>query len=205
MLNFSPIRSSLSLEIRGTPSLPPGLCVLLVQDGEFVFVPKVPEELAIIESKPVLQLRTLFFTCVGTDGCEQGNPSLYFIDDHNIKCVEFQSLRQSNPNIRTVVSNIAEGTAIDIDVRNNIVYWSDTHAWTINKKNLTSGEVKVILKEDIGEVFSIAVEWESGLIYWTDYLYERIEVAKTDGSARKTLVTHNVKSPVGIAVHPGKG
>ena len=187
------------------PPFPPGLCVLLVQDGENVFVPKVPEELAIIESKPVLQLRTLFFTCVGTDGCEQGNPSLYFIDDHNIKCVEFQSLRQSNPNITTVVSNIAEGTAIDIDVRNNIVYWSDTHAWTINKKNLTSGEVKVILKEDIGEVFSIAVEWESGLIYWTDYLYERIEVAKTDGSARKTLVTHNVKSPVGIAVHPGKG
>ena len=119
--------------------------------------------------------------------------------------MEFQSLRQSNPNIRTVVSNIAEGTAIDIDVRNNIVYWSDTHAWTINKKNLTSGEVKVILKEDIGEVFSIAVEWESGLIYWTDYLYERIEVAKTDGSARKTLVTRNVKSPFGIAVHPGKG
>ena len=147
----------------------------------------------------------IFYMRIGTDGCEQGSPSLYFIDDHTIKCVDFQSLRQSNPDITTVASNIAEGAAIDIDVRNNIVYWSDTHAWTINKKNLTSGEVKVILKKDIGEVFSIAVEWESGLIYWTDYLYERIEVAKTDGSARKTLVTENVKSPIGIAVHPGKG
>ena len=183
---------------------PPELCVLLIQEGANVFVPKVPR-VGDNLIKTGFSIAYLFFTCVGTDGCEQGNPSLYFIDDHNIKCVEFQSLRQSNPNITTVVSNIAEGTAIDIDVRNNIVYWSDTHAWTINKKNLTSGEVKVILKEDIGEVFSIAVEWESGLIYWTDYLYERIEVAKTDGSARKTLVTHNVKSPVGIAVHPGKG
>lgn len=141
----------------------------------------------------------------GIDCCQQDASGLYFIDDHNIKCVDFGSLHQSNPTIHTVVPNIAEGTAIDIDIRNNIVYWSDIHAWTINRKNLTSGEVKVILRDNIGEVYSIAVEWESGLIYWTDYLYGRIEVANTDGSARRTLVTQNVKSPIGIAVDPVNG
>ena len=104
-----------------------------------------------------------------------------------------------------MVSNIANGAAIDIDVRNKIVYWSDTHAWTINRMNLTSGEVKIILREDIGEIYSLAVEWESGLIYWTDYVYERIEVANADGSSRRTLVTQNVKSPIGIAVDPANG
>ena len=71
--------------------------------------------------------------------------------------------------------------------------------------NLTSGEVKVIVKDYVGEVYAMAVEWETGLIYWTDYIYERIEVAKVNGSSRRTLVTQNARSPVGIAVDPGNG
>lgn len=137
--------------------------------------------------------------------CCQNDPSLYFIDDHRIKCAAVESLDQSNPAFQTVVSNIAEGTAIDMDVRNRMVYWSDTHAWTINRMNLSSGEVKVIIKDNIGEVYSMAVEWESGLIYWTDFIFERIEVANVNGSSRRTLVTQNVRSPIGIAVDPRNG
>lgn len=159
------------------------------------------------------QLRPLVFLALvvlvprnvgGTLGC-QSDPSLYFIDDHNIKCAPVNSLQESNPSFQTVVKNIAEGAGIDIDVRNRMIYWSDTTAWTINRMNLTSGEVKVIVRQNVGEVYSLAVEWESGLIYWTDFIYERIEVAKLDGSSRKTLVTQNARSPVGISVDPGSG
>ena len=144
------------------------------------------------------------FCIAGTLGC-QSDPSLYFIDDHNIKCAPVNSLQESNPSFQTVVKSIAEGAGIDIDVRNRMIYWSDTTAWTINRMNLTSGEVKVIVRQNVGEVYSLAVEWESGLIYWTDFIYERIEVAKLDGSSRKTLVTQNARSPVGISVDPGSG
>jgi len=137
--------------------------------------------------------------------CCQNDPNLYFIDDHTIKCAAVDSLNQPNPTFQTVVSNLAEGAAIDIDVRNRMIYWSDTQAWTINRMNLTSGEVKVIIKDNIGEVYSIAVEWESGLIYWTDLIFERIEVAKLNGSSRRTLITKDVESPMGIAVDPGNG
>jgi len=54
-------------------------------------------------------------------------------------------------------------------------------------------------------VDGIAVEWESGLIYWTDYIYERIEVAKLNGSSRKTLVFSNLNTPRGVAVDPRRG
>ena len=135
----------------------------------------------------------------------QNDPSLYFIDDHTIKCAAVDTLDQPNPSFQTVVSNLAEGTAIDIDVRNRVIYWSDTQAWTINRMNLTSGEVKVIIRDNVGEVYSIAVEWESGLIYWTDLIFERIEVAKLDGSSRRTLITQDVESPMGIAVDPRNG
>ena len=51
----------------------------------------------------------------------------------------------------------------------------------------------------------LACEWESELLYWTDYLFERIEVAKIDGSYRKTLFTTEVYNPRGIAVDPKSG
>ena len=65
--------------------------------------------------------------------------------------------------------------------------------------------MKVIIRDDLGKVDGIAVEWESGLIYWTDYIYERIEVAKLNGSSRKTLVFNNLTNPRGIAVDPRRG
>ena len=51
----------------------------------------------------------------------------------------------------------------------------------------------------------LAVEWESELIYWTDYIFERVEVAKIDGTSRKTLFDSDVNNPRGIAVDPKSG
>ena len=65
--------------------------------------------------------------------------------------------------------------------------------------------LKVIIRDNIGQVDGLAVEWESGLIYWTDYIFERIEVARVDGSYRKTLFTESVYNPRGIAVDPKSG
>ena len=64
---------------------------------------------------------------------------------------------------------------------------------------------KAIIRDNLGQVDGLAVEWESGLIYWTDYIFERIEVAKVDGSSRKTLFTSRVYNPRGIAVDPTSG
>ena len=65
--------------------------------------------------------------------------------------------------------------------------------------------LKVIIRDNLGQVDGLAVEWESGLIYWTDYIFERIEVARVNGSYRKTLFTESVYNPRGIAVDPKSG
>ena len=65
--------------------------------------------------------------------------------------------------------------------------------------------IKVIIRDDLGEIYGLAVEWESGKIYFTDFIFERIEVANLDGSFRKTLITENLFSPRGIAVDPKSG
>lgn len=104
-----------------------------------------------------------------------------------------------------VVSGLLGATAIDVHVRDNMIYWSDIELWVIRRMNLTSGEIEDLVTEDLGEVEGIAVEWESGLIYWTDFIFERIEVARLDGSYRKTLFSKDVHNPRGIAVDPVNG
>lgn len=104
-----------------------------------------------------------------------------------------------------VVSGLLGATAIDVHVWDNMIYWSDIELWVIRRMNLTSGEIEDLVTEDLGEVEGIAVEWESGLIYWTDFIFERIEVARLDGSYRKTLFSKDVHNPRGIAVDPVNG
>ena len=65
--------------------------------------------------------------------------------------------------------------------------------------------IKVIIRDDLGEIYGLAVEWESEKIYFTDFIFERIEVANLDGTSRKTLITKNLYSPRGIAVAPKSG
>ena len=64
---------------------------------------------------------------------------------------------------------------------------------------------KVIIRDNLGQVDGLAVEWESGLVYWTDYIFERIEVARIDGLYRRTLFYTNLYNPRGIAVDPKSG
>ena len=71
--------------------------------------------------------------------------------------------------------------------------------------NLKTGAIQNVVTENLGEVEGLAVEWESELLYWTDYTYERIEVARLDGTHRKTLFWQNVNNPRAIVVDPRRG
>ena len=70
---------------------------------------------------------------------------------------------------------------------------------------LTTGATKEVILRGLGEVDNIAIEWETGLIYWVDYMLETVEVARIDGSHRKTLFWEDVANPYAIAVDSRSG
>ena len=108
-----------------------------------------------------------------------------------------------------VVSDLQKARALALHVMERLVFWSefdetDIEQTKIRRLNMTSLTTQDIIT-GVGEVDDIAVEWESGLIYWTDYLFERIEVASIDGSNRKILIWEDVLNPRAIAVDPRTG
>jgi len=70
--------------------------------------------------------------------------------------------------------------------------------------NISSGKMEDVIT-DLGTVYGLAVEWESHVMYWTDYSNGWIEVASLDGSQRKLLFMEEINRPRGIALHPKKG
>ena len=75
-------------------------------------------------------------------GCSS-DPSLYFIDKHNIKCIDLGTFNLTYVSVRTVKNGLAGAGAIDIDHREKMIYWSDNVQWTINRLNLSTGDVEV--------------------------------------------------------------
>jgi len=56
------------------------------------------------------------------------------------------------------------------------------------------------------QVYSMAVDWLSGSIYWTDALYNWITVARLYAdNVFNHIVTTELDRPVGIAVYPQNG
>lgn len=137
---------------------------------------------------------------VSSSSC-QSLPCLYYDHGNTLKAIEISSSK-----VHTVLTNLNSVEAVDVHVKLNLVYWSETRPNAIKRLNVTSGKVEDILTgSNLGEIDGLAVEWESDLIYWTDYTNERIEVAHLDGKNRRSLITSGIRRPKEIAVDPRKG
>lgn len=54
-------------------------------------------------------------------------------------------------------------------------------------------------------LLGLAIDWSAQNIYWTDTAAQRIEVARLDGSSRRTLLWQGLKKPKSIVLDPKKG
>ena len=82
------------------------------------------------------------FTPLDVFGCTE-DPSLYFIDEHYIKCIDLEASNQTYVSLTTLKSDVVQGGAIDIHHRGRMIYWSDNALWTINRMSLDTGVSEV--------------------------------------------------------------
>lgn len=134
----------------------------------------------------------------GDSNCTE--PCLIYSATSEINAIELNTYRTVH-----LVPNLQRAVALDVHVSEKTFYWSDINLRVIKRMNMTSGVIEDIITDDLGSVDGLAVEWESHLIYWSDYTYSRMEVASLDGSNRKLLFIEEVDKPRGIALYPKKG
>ena len=131
-------------------------------------------------------------------GCSK--PCLIYSSTDKIKAMELTSSRTV-----TFAANLGRAVALDVHVSDRTIYWSDINRRVIQRMNLTSGIIENVITDNLGVVDGLAIEWESNLIYWTDYYDRRVEVATIQGKHRKVLIQGGLSNPRGLALYPKKG
>ncbi|CAG5124313.1 unnamed protein product, partial [Candidula unifasciata] len=100
---------------------------------------------------------------------------------------------------------VAGAVAMDFDIRSKDVFWADGQAGTISWVNLETNKSKVIIEDDISMPDGLAVDWVHKNIYLSDTGLDKIEVARIDGTYRKTLINENLDEPKALVLDPSSG
>lgn len=102
-------------------------------------------------------------------------------------------------------SGIKDASALDFDIKDNRIYWTDVKAKAITRAYINGSHVERIIEFGLDSPEGLAVDWLAQNIYWTDTGTKRIEVARTDGRFRKAIIWTKLQEPRSIAVDPSQG
>ena len=109
--------------------------------------------------------------------------------------------------IKIPLAKVREGYALDFDLSEERIYWSDvaTSYKDIKSAHVNGTGQRTIIRHGLEMPVSISVDWIAKNIYWSDETAHRIEVARLDGRHRKVLLWENIVGPQAIAVNPHNG
>lgn len=144
------------------------------------------------------------FTCVERNAQD---PIILYSNRFVIKGVNANSL--SVRNYYSLSKNVI-GLDFFYDILNKHyeIYWSDVNEDKIFMGIVKNGEllnVKPIVESGLSTTEAVAVDWIGENIYWVDSSLRQIEVAKKNGSYRRTLISEDMSNPRSIALDPRVG
>lgn len=100
-------------------------------------------------------------------------------------------------------TKISRPVAVDYDPVEGKVYWTDVKLKLVARSFPNGSSVEVIAYNVITPA-GLAVDYVGRNIYWTDERTNRIEVARLDGSSRKSLITSSIEKPRAILLDIGE-
>ena len=103
------------------------------------------------------------------------------------------------------ISGVKEASALDFDVTDNRIYWTDIGVKAISRAFMNGSNLEVVVEFGLEYPEGMAVDWVAHNIYWADMGSHRVEVARLDGSSRRVIIWKDLKNPRSIALDPAEG
>ena len=108
--------------------------------------------------------------------------------------------------IKIPLADVKEANALDFDLSEERIYWSDIGSYKdIKSAHMNGTGLKTVIRHGLEMPVSISVDWIAKNIYWSDVTAHRIEVSRLDGRNRKVLLWENIENPQALAVNPHNG
>ncbi|XP_076069558.1 LDL receptor protein 1 isoform X2 [Oratosquilla oratoria] len=142
------------------------------------------------------------FTCKSLD---PATPYIIFSNRH-----ELRSINLKNKRVRALISSLKSTIALDFyhSKEGDLIFWTDVVDDKIYKGTLLAGaiaNIEVVVQTGLATAEGLAVDWVGENLYWVESNLDQIEVAKLNGSYRRTLVASNMESPRAISLDPRVG
>ncbi|KAM9468136.1 low-density lipoprotein receptor-related protein 6 [Clarias gariepinus] len=115
------------------------------------------------------------------------------------------SLETNSNNVAIPLTGVKEASALDFDVTDNRIYWTDITLKTISRAFMNGSALEHVVEFGLDYPEGMAVDWLGKNLYWADTGTNRIEVAKLDGQHRQVLVWKDLDSPRALALDPAEG
>lgn len=115
------------------------------------------------------------------------------------------SLGTNSNDVPIPLTGVKEATALDFDVLENRIYWTDVSTKTISRAFMNGSLVEPVIEFGLDYPEGMAVDWMGRNLYWADTGTNRIEVARLDGQYRQVLVCKDLDNPRSLALDPANG
>ncbi|XP_034243195.1 prolow-density lipoprotein receptor-related protein 1 isoform X1 [Thrips palmi] len=142
------------------------------------------------------------FSCKSTD---KATPFVIFSNRHELRGVDLHS---QSP--KALISSLKNTIALDFyhSETEDKIFWTDVIDDKIYRGTLVGGSlsnIEVVVQTGLSTAEGLAVDWIGQNLYWVESNLDQIEVAKLNGSFRRTLVAGDMESPRAIALDPRYG
>ncbi|ESP00656.1 hypothetical protein LOTGIDRAFT_112161, partial [Lottia gigantea] len=133
-------------------------------------------------------------------------PQLLLANRKDLRRIDIADQRKFDYSLLVKDASVECAIAVDYDIRNNKVYWTDVSMEKILSADIDDNTtVTTVADTFVNTPDGIAVDWIHKHLYWTDTGYNKIEVSTLDGKMRRVLIDSDLDEPRAIVLDPSNG
>ncbi|KAL3848553.1 hypothetical protein ACJMK2_019404 [Sinanodonta woodiana] len=119
---------------------------------------------------------------------------------------DLRDFSSANPNFKTVVDTYLDmPTGIAVYPELGYLFWTDTGKIPkIERSSLNGANRKLLTWQGVIRPTSLCIDYQTNLLYWTDYARGTVEYTDIHGSGRKILISNVVSRFYGIDIFQDK-